>query len=518
MGSVALNYGTFATGGSGGGGGSPGTVAPAYWNQAWVSSQGEDATAKVGNPWLPYQSLTAAGVGILTALAANNAGTVGQMNLSNDTFILGTASVLFCTNGTQSFSIVGSGMGKIAPLGTNASTFTPVGGTIIQSLMDSSTVGNLGLTDEVPVCINPGSYTVLRDFTLIMPQGNFTPPNFYESFGIGWIGSTAGPEFPNFTNWPSTGVQYDRIQVIGNYACLYWAGTIRGTSTNPAAPLEHWITNCNFLANFNPIYFDATIIDNDGPFASSAMNMILEVWDTNITSVTYNGTGPDFGTQSGYRSYDWTAGSVQIIHHSGDIYTNGATGTGAVVCQNSKFGTMTFVAGAAQAYINGTATTIGQFVGTGNSGSLSPINVYSSFNANLSNDDNKSVTRIVTGVPFVAATAALTSQTVGVSPVATYTTQKGGTFEMSGYVNVTAVTTDQLTPTVSFTDEAGNSRTITLTPVGSNTGAISATGFNSLQTALVRAQAGSALTFQTTLTTVGGSIAYDVGAVIEQVA
>lgn len=106
----------------------------------------------------------------------------------------------------------------------------------------------------------------------------------------------------------------------------------------------------------------------------------------------------------------------------------------------------------------------------------------------------------------------LTAQSAAVSSLCTFTPSATGTFEVGGYLTVTAVSLDVIALQVTYIDETSTSRTLSLLA------GISATGVNNASTMAIRAKISTAITVKTTLTTGTGSITYDVGGFIKQIA
>lgn len=114
----------------------------------------------------------------------------------------------------------------------------------------------------------------------------------------------------------------------------------------------------------------------------------------------------------------------------------------------------------------------------------------------------------ISSVPIIKSSASLAAQSSGVS-ITTYTPGSTGSFMISGYLNVTAVTLDVIKLTITFKDENGVSQTVTpLTGIG-------AIGNNYFNAGELRCN-NSIITVSTTLTTGTGTIAYDVGSTIIQ--
>jgi hypothetical protein len=136
---------------------------------------------------------------------------------------------------------------------------------------------------------------------------------------------------------------------------------------------------------------------------------------------------------------------------------------------------------------------------------------------------NPAAARANLAVPFIAAAASLTGQTAAVSSVVTYTVAASagaGSFRIGAYLTITAVSTDVIQLQVGYTDETGTARTVTLNSIqsGSPAGSFSGAGAYVFPTIDIRTSAGSVITVLTNLLNNSGSITYNVGATIQQVA
>ena len=131
-----------------------------------------------------------------------------------------------------------------------------------------------------------------------------------------------------------------------------------------------------------------------------------------------------------------------------------------------------------------------------------PINPIINANANI----------LKAGADFVA-------QTTAVSSVATYTVgASSGSFQVSAYLNITAVTLNVIQMSVDYTDENNVARNRNFFGMGTTAAGLSAIG-NSNYAVMgeIRCKAATAITVKTTLTTATGTITYDVGASITQI-
>lgn len=126
-------------------------------------------------------------------------------------------------------------------------------------------------------------------------------------------------------------------------------------------------------------------------------------------------------------------------------------------------------------------------------------------------------TGFIMAFPRYSAKNDLTAQTT-VGTVTSYAVPGSGsfgTFEVGGYINTTAVTTDVIVLQISYTDENNTSRTQNLYVPGATTG-VSTVSSNGFPTVTLRVKQGTTITVATLLTTSGGSITFDAGAKISQ--
>lgn len=117
------------------------------------------------------------------------------------------------------------------------------------------------------------------------------------------------------------------------------------------------------------------------------------------------------------------------------------------------------------------------------------------------------------------ANADLVGQTTA-QTVATFTPSLLGTYQISGYLSVTAVVTDVIRFEVTWTDQNSNARTFAFVPAdGSTLGipGINAVGTYSFSPINIRVKAATTITVKTILTTSSGSITYDVGGTIRSI-
>lgn len=111
-----------------------------------------------------------------------------------------------------------------------------------------------------------------------------------------------------------------------------------------------------------------------------------------------------------------------------------------------------------------------------------------------------SVTQASADLPAQSAAGNITTFTVGAAT---------STFNISAYINVTAVVTDIIEVQVTYTDENSAAQTVTFTTLNT----ISDSAYNPVT---IRAKNGTVITVKTTLTVGAGTITFDAGARISQ--
>lgn len=148
---------------------------------------------------------------------------------------------------------------------------------------------------------------------------------------------------------------------------------------------------------------------------------------------------------------------------------------------------------------------------------LTPTTSAGTFDILTRNASTKVIEKISSAsVPFTQATADLTAQTTA-GNVTTFTVGSStATFNISGYINITAVTVDVIEMQVTYTDENSTSQTANFFTQGATSALLSAIGNSVYPPMTIRAKNGTVITVKTTLTTGTGSITFDAGSRITQ--
>lgn len=121
-------------------------------------------------------------------------------------------------------------------------------------------------------------------------------------------------------------------------------------------------------------------------------------------------------------------------------------------------------------------------------------------------------------IPF-SVWADLTGQSAAVASIASLTAPNDSnahTYQISGYISVTALTLATVTLQAVFTDQNNTAQTLSFFGQGLTTAALSATGFVAFPPMTIRVKANTAITLKT-VATITTSIAYDVGGYIMRI-
>lgn len=119
-------------------------------------------------------------------------------------------------------------------------------------------------------------------------------------------------------------------------------------------------------------------------------------------------------------------------------------------------------------------------------------------------------------IPVTFATADLTAQSAA-GNITTFTVgATARTYNVSAYLNITAVTVDVVETQITYTDENNTSQTVTLFNQGATSALLSAIGNSTYPPVTIRAKNATVITVKSTLTTGTGSITFDAGARITQ--
>lgn len=124
----------------------------------------------------------------------------------------------------------------------------------------------------------------------------------------------------------------------------------------------------------------------------------------------------------------------------------------------------------------------------------------------------------ITIFPNVVGSNDLTGQTGAVTLLTVAPPVSLGTYRVSPYLTITAILVDVANIQVTYKDETGASRTQTFSVMGTTSPALGSVGAFTFPPITIRAASGTNIVVSTVLTTSTGTIAYDVGAVIEQLA
>lgn len=315
-----------------------------------------------------------------------------------------------------------------------------------------------------------------------------------------------------------------------------WTGTVWNTSGTPAT------NNMDALMEYRPA-------SSAAPIGTLATAMQLNGGGyTDVLTLLSNGQANHTGTilatannqiATGITgSYTFTDGAFTGVVHSAMKLTFGAalgsqfnitdaTGTGDVDLHfgnaNPSSSNFAFRGNTTNTYLNapggsGTVffrvanTTLMSLPSTGilnlvTAPSTSTADTYDFITRQSSTGNIEKV--LATSIPITRASADLTAQT-STGNVTTFTVGAStATFNISQYINITAVSVDVIQGQVTYTDENNTAQTISL----SN---LSAVGNSTYNPVTIRAKNATVITVKTNLTTGAGSITFDAGARITQ--
>lgn len=125
---------------------------------------------------------------------------------------------------------------------------------------------------------------------------------------------------------------------------------------------------------------------------------------------------------------------------------------------------------------------------------------------------------LITAVSSLIVTKDLVTQSAAVASVATTITPNDGTthtYDVGGYLTVTAISINTITLQVAWTDENAASQTASFFAEGTTTAAVGATGSFPFPSMVIHCNPNTSITIKTTVVGVG-SETYDVGGYILQ--
>lgn len=309
------------------------------------------------------------------------------------------------------------------------------------------------------------------------------------------------------------------------------------TGASSATPTTSYIIASSLVTSTTPSYTTRATLAGDGTF--TVTNLVASAGYATFGTTTSNEYVPNAFSGastavSQYQVQGGTSNAFKVGVYGGTIttLTSGQTYTGLVV-GNQLVGTFTsgaqpLIASAAfkppTITINssGTVTDATPWISYNGTGGVVNWNGWEkggihrmsstqidtlTASTGVGTDANKRLISI--SVPITQATSDLTAQTTAVT-ITTFTVGAStATFNISAYLNVTAVTLDVIQVQVTYTDENSNAQTVSFTTLNS----ISDSNYNPIT---IRAKNGTVITVKTNLTTGTGSVTYDAGARINQ--
>ena len=400
-----------------------------------------------------------------------------------------------------------------------------------------------GYGGAVAFSFKDARYSTLRDMNLTAINSTSVPKAV---LGIGFSTNSANGQ--SFTcdhswiqGWASTAVFYSigaEQQVAENNCTLILSGgggVAYYTDSTDSASVDsygagsntsiHW-SHCNIQDFTSPAVTDThalvQILDNG---VASTQNVSFR--DCYLAT---NGDGGGTAYGSGFNIDKVTSG-ILIDHNrlENGIYfatiPNNVTGpTGLTITNNFLYGnasTLGFVNSTGSTSVTGYTERGNAFYGVSMTsvGSYIPVMYQSNVDAPyLVNFAGRTNSRVCSYNYLCAPVYNdLTGINGVVASIVTYTSTQIHTYQIGGYINITARATDVLNLQVSWYDEANVSHTQALYPVGTTSPNTGAVGFYVFTPIVIRAEYTNPITVSTILQTGGGTITYDVGATITMV-
>lgn len=419
------------------------------------------------------------------------------------------------TAGTDSVMVKHSGgiVDAISPTYYLASNATTLPSSFLSSSLSSAALASLTATDATLTF--SGSFNGNTARTVGLNLGNAdtwtvngalsTPAVTYSGTYI--TGGTA-----------TTTVPYMLFQPTGTSGATTWStsGTILGMNANSgfAGSLLNLLVNNS--SKFN--------VDNAGGVTASG----------NITTSTGNVTSNQVITSGIFTAVVDPTGNNQtlVLYNAARSFSTAGAGVSVMVATASNSSGLftalnvlptynqTSTAGATDFLINRTETAIGSGaqllvdlqVGSSSKFKIDRAGLFGLNGTALTNGQvpmSNGTTMVAATVSQISSSNDLTAQSAAGTITSVTSVASNATYDISGYINVTAVTTDVIQAQITYTDENNTSQTISLS-------SISAIGNNSIGVQTIRVKASTTITLKTNLTTGIGSITFDAGGYIKR--
>lgn len=344
--------------------------------------------------------------------------------------------------------------------------------------------------------------------------------------------TTAGLTFANSTAATVSVQTQNSSNLIGTFgewnttsgAANFSAFKLGGQGVPGTTPSSKFVISLSQTTTSTPSYVDKFTLDNSGNLTITG-GMNASSYTGNSLQTTSN--GQTLSLQNS-RTYSSAMNAITLL---GAAVTN-STGTFIGVNIAPTYN-QTSTAAATDLLINRTNTAIGsgnQYFIDGQVGNSSKFHV--DYKGSIVSNGTLSFANPTAGTlgtdsilvhnsggqvkvisansySLVVASNDITAQTAAGNITTVTSAASNSTYDVGGYINVTAIATDVIQAQVTFTDENNTSQTISLA-------SISAIGFNSIGVQTIRVKASTTITLKTNLTTGVGTITYDAGGYIKK--
>lgn len=315
---------------------------------------------------------------------------------------------------------------------------------------------------------------------------------------------------------------------------------VNNGSTSPLLNINGTNHTLNFTDASGSIFFvDGSVATNPiislGDFSVSGNGGYIKIDNTSSAVTTIASTLVNLGDASN----TWqTVDSLNHVITLGDTQNNFNStkflledGTPLIQARIDGIFKITDTAGAYDIFnadLNNRIIVVGDNLGVGNSTRVKVDDVAEEIHLSrtvyLDDSPNTDPTVVLTthgsgdiafaNVAAVVGSGNASGATAAVANVAAYAPPTLATFEVGGYISVTAISAGTLNLQVTFNDENNTARTLTFFPQGLTSGNLTATGFYAMPPMTIRATTGTNIVIKTTFA--GVSVTYDVGGIIKQ--
>lgn len=329
------------------------------------------------------------------------------------------------------------------------------------------------------------------------------------------VWNTTATAADNWADW----IEYaDVTSGLTPTTTLTWASS-RTTTSTPSYTTRMTLDNSGLLSGVSGLTATGTVTGNGINGTTFVQSPTITAPNNNQTLAiggtrTFNAANTAINLNTG--SITNSTGQINVVSIT-PIYNQTSTAAATDLLINR---TQTAVGSGAQLLIDAQVSNTSKFsvsnTGLIQSQALTASKVvFTDASKNLTSTGIGTSSQLIAGdgslvsAPLIQGSADLTAQTAA-GNITTFTVGAStATFNISSYINVTAVSVDVIQGQITYTDENNTAQTVSLAN-------ISAIGNSSYSPVTIRAKNATVITVKTNLTTGAGSITFDAGARITQ--